>query len=108
MYELTTDTEDLLIDAMQSEDQDWVRLDELVGETPGSDRAGEAARDQIDTLLKTLSAWERAAIYRCFGLESQEGVALEKDGSQIEVVRLVERALRRLREPERCQDLPAC
>ena len=111
MLDPIIDKESAILEAALAPDHGVGLLHILAGEAPDTGASFEAARAQVDALLHTLSAQERAVLLPYFGLEGDEPVSLEEIGRQVglngQTSPLVDQALRKLREPERYQVLPA-
>ena len=77
---------------------------------PDANTLDEAVRGQIDTLLHTLDERERYIIRLYYGLDGEDSLTLEQIGGLMNLTRervrqLKERALNKLRDPERYEAL---
>ena len=77
---------------------------------PDANTLDEAVRAQIDTLLRTLDERERYIIRLYYGLDGEDSLTLEQIGGLMNLTRervrqLKERALNKLRDPERYEAL---
>ena len=97
MYDLITNEKRSLAAVALAEEGDLILPSEAAGEI--SSKVSEAARQQIDALLNTLSPPERTVVHQYFGLDGK--AVFPREGStgaeQKMLPPLVAQAIRRLR-----------
>ena len=101
------------LDEIFEEDDDRSLMDVLVDETQAAPDAGVATvevRTQIESTLFCLDNRERYIISSYYGLNGEEPMTLEQIGVSLDLTRervrqLKERALSKLREPARCDEM---
>ena len=103
------------LDEVPDENDGRSLLSTLADETqkaPDADVLLQAVREQVDTVLQQLDEREYYILRHYFGLGGESPLTMEQIGGLMNLTRervrqLKERALRKLREPERYEDLPA-
>ena len=97
MYDLITSEKCCRVEVALAEEGDLILPSEATGEI--SSKVGEAARQQIDALLNSLSSPERTAVRQYFGLDGEAVFPREgyTEAEQKILPPLVNQAMRRLR-----------